>query len=143
MPGDPPRAAAALPCPEQRVLGIEIEPIGFGIAADDIQICVLVAGGETQAEPESVGQRQPVVHRIARIDRIVLFRHVALNDSAAVGGHGKAHIRRARHRPAFEQRAQRARRAAGFGPVKSDIVDEHQEAPVGIAQLRKQPRKPG
>ncbi len=107
--------------------------MGIGIAADDREIGILIAGRKAEAKPEPVGQRQPVVDRVARIDRIVLFAHVPLDDRAAVRGDREPHIGRSRHRPALEQRAQRACGAGGVGSVKADIVDEHQETALDCA----------
>jgi hypothetical protein len=64
--------------------GLERQAQVRAIAGDDRQVIVLVAGVESQRQAEAVGQGQPVVHRVARIDRIVLLAHVALDDGAAV-----------------------------------------------------------
>ena len=69
LPGDPARAAATAGGPLHRIGGVEGEAIGTRVPADDRQIGVLIDVVKAEAQPETVGERQLIVDRIARVDR--------------------------------------------------------------------------
>ena len=112
MPGDAARTGAAPLGPFERVGLVPCERVLGGIAADDVEVFVLRAGVEAERQPEAIGQRQPVVDHVARIDRIVLFGHLPGDDRSAVRGHRQPDIGRARLDPAFEPAAQVPRTVA-------------------------------
>ncbi len=72
------------------------------ITGNDRQVIVLAASVEPDRQAKPVGQRELVIHRVARVDRIVLLGRMARHDRAAVGRNGQPDIGRPRIHPAFQ-----------------------------------------
>ena len=70
--------------------------MGGGISADHRHISLLIADMKTQAEPEAVRQRQPVINNITDIDGRFLLGQIARNDMAAIRCNIKPDMRRPR-----------------------------------------------
>ena len=87
-----------------RLRGVERQAVTLGIAAHDRQIMILIDNVEAEAQPEAVCERELVVDRIARVDRIFLLMNVARDEMAAVRRYHQPRIGRPRLRAAFEQR---------------------------------------
>ena len=95
---------------------------------------------EAERKPEPVGQRQLVVDRVARVERIVLLARLARHDRPAVRSDRKPDIGRPRLDPAVEPRAQ-VPRAGGIAGREAEIVDEHHEASIDGPERGEERRK--
>ena len=55
-----------------------------GVTGDDRKVFVLRAVVEAEAEAEAVGKGQAIIHRITRVDRIILFGQMPFDNRATV-----------------------------------------------------------
>ena len=108
-----------------------------GIAVNDGEIIVLATCVEAHTEPETIGQRELVVDRVARVYRVVLLKEVALEDRATVRGNGKADVAWASFDPALKPAPQMPR-FERLTALKPKIVEEHQEPPLAATQRDEQ-----
>ncbi len=120
MPRDAARARAAAAGPLERFGFGPVESVFGGVAAHDREELVLRARVEAERQAEAVGQRELVVGRVARAERIVLLARLARDDRTPVRGDREPHVARPGLDPAVEPapqvpRAGRYRRAQSRG----------------------------
>ena len=75
-------AATALISPPSAVFPIQAQM--RGIAGDDGEVIVLAAVVEADRQAEAIGQGQAIVHRVTRVQRVILFAGVPGHDGAPV-----------------------------------------------------------
>ena len=84
LPRHAARAPAAAFGPFQRIAFGIGQPVMRGVAGDDREVFVLRAIVEAEAEAEAVGKGEAIIHRIARVYRIILFGQMPFDNRATV-----------------------------------------------------------
>ena len=122
----------------RKVLDRHAELVVAGVALDHGEEGVLVGIVEAEPQAEAVGQRDFLLDRLGRIDggRALVLDHVARHQMAAVGGGVEHDVVRPALDAAFEHRLQRL--VGGVLAVEGEVVAEHHEAALGLADAREQ-----